>query len=132
VSSKERPEHPRRINRTSVHRAIVGFKIRNASKFASIVDETKKQESTDIQKANSQLLSTLIFEQSLRAQTGKAISPGELLKLSQANQINVKSETELLELKVKGREQMQQLASAAKQKQITPEMIEQVSRAVFG
>jgi hypothetical protein len=38
----------------------------------------------------------------------------------------------LVELKVKGRAEMEQLKGVAKQRAITPEMIDQVSRAVFG
>lgn len=127
---------------TQVSRSAVGRwkqkfdandKLRAASELAADVLETAKQSgSVGIGDAATHTLSQLLFESLLRMQGQDQVKSGELLKLSMALKNAMQTKSEIDELRAKGREQMEQLKSAAKARAITPEMIDQVSKAVFG
>jgi hypothetical protein len=64
--------------------------------------------------------------------SGEPLTAKDLKELATARRAITADREALAEMRAKGREQMEQLKSAAKAKAITPEMIEQVSKAVFG
>jgi hypothetical protein len=108
-------------------------RIAQASRLAGNIMATAKAEgAAGIGEAATHTLSQLLFEQLLRLQTSADVDSGELMKLSISLGNAMKTQNVVNELKRQGREQMEQLATAARQKQITPEMIQSVSKAVFG
>lgn len=63
---------------------------------------------------------------------GDKLAIGDLLKGAMAVNALTNAQGKLEELKRSGKQQLEALKSAAKQRAITPEMIEQVSKSVFG
>ena len=71
--------------------------------------------------------------QSALVQGGDKLAIGDLLKGAMAINALTNAQGKVEELKARGREQMEKLKSAVQQQRaITPEMIESVSKAVFG
>jgi hypothetical protein len=122
-------------SRSAVGRWFKGFKERDrqsvAAEIADAIYSAQGDGATaDIAGAvNLQIVQRL---QSFLLKGGDKLPVGDLLKASMALGTITNAQVKLNDIKARGREQMQQLATAAKQRQITPEDIERISKKVFG
>lgn len=86
-------------------------------------------DATSITEASLRKFNELVFT---ALASGEELAPGELMKLSIALKTGLNAASLIENMKRDGREQMEKLKGQAKQKTITPEMIEACSKAVFG
>lgn len=123
-----------KTSRSAVYSWLQDFRVewrhRRATDAArQYLDAARSSDPTIVTEAALKKFEELVLEYMMSAEESDA---KDLMFIASAMKTGLGSRKDIIELKRKGREQMEQLASTAKQKQITPEMIEQVSKAVFG
>lgn len=121
-------------SRSAVYRWWQDFKLEDRTRRASEVAKSYlatigETDPSAITQASLRKFNEMIFD---TLASGDELSTSDLMKISIALKTGLNAQQLVNELKDKGRQQLESLKATAKEKVITPEMIESVSKAVFG
>lgn len=121
-------------SRSAVYRWLQDFRLEDQTRRASEIartylDAAREADPHAVTEASMRKFEEMVFDWMASTEAADA---KDLMFIASAMKTGLGSRKNLIELKRLGQEQLGKLAGEAKKRQITPEDIERVSKAVFG